>query len=177
MWWLYLPLRFEEFAVVLIIQESPDGFRTLNDCTRVWADGRVEQLGWPQVRMDYLSGTRRPRTAVLECVGADGQPIRLEVAALLEAPLHVGGGYGGDPDWTHGMWKGPGFAERVRYDMSAPEVAGREMFGVVDHVGHALLHEGVGADAVAHEGWGLFEHGALGRHDPSGFSDWFDLAP
>ena len=27
------------------------------------------------------------------------------------------------------------------------------------------------------EGWGLFEHGALGRHDPSGFTDWFTLAP
>ena len=26
-------------------------------------------------------------------------------------------------------------------------------------------------------GWGLFEHGALGRHDPSGFTDWFDRAP
>ena len=27
------------------------------------------------------------------------------------------------------------------------------------------------------EGFGLFEHGALGRHDPSGFADWFTLAP
>jgi aminoglycoside phosphotransferase (APT) family kinase protein len=26
-------------------------------------------------------------------------------------------------------------------------------------------------------GWGLFEHAVLGRHDPSGFRDWFDLAP
>ena len=49
MWWLYVPMRFEEFCVVLIIQETPDGYRTLNDCTRVWRDGRVEQLGWPRV--------------------------------------------------------------------------------------------------------------------------------
>ena len=27
------------------------------------------------------------------------------------------------------------------------------------------------------EGWGLFEHGALGRHDPSGFADWLTVAP
>jgi hypothetical protein len=27
------------------------------------------------------------------------------------------------------------------------------------------------------EGWGLFEHGALGRHDPSGFTDWLTVAP
>jgi hypothetical protein len=37
----------------------------------------------------------------------------------------------------------------------------------------AIAH-GPGADGV--EGWGPFEHGALGRHDPSGFQDWFDLA-
>jgi hypothetical protein len=27
------------------------------------------------------------------------------------------------------------------------------------------------------EGWGLYEHGALGRHDPSGFADWLTVAP
>ena len=43
------------------------------------------------------------------------------------------------------------------------------MFGVIDHVGRAMCD---GA-----EGWGLFEHGAIGRHDPSGFKDYFDLAP
>ncbi|MFZ0715547.1 hypothetical protein, partial [Mycobacterium sp.] len=26
-------------------------------------------------------------------------------------------------------------------------------------------------------GWGLYEHGALGRHDPSGFKDWLTVAP
>jgi len=177
MWWLYVPLRFDEFGVVLIIQESPDGFRTLNDCTRVWPDGRIEQLGWPRISMDYRPGSRSPRAARIECTTAAGAPLVLEVESLLPAPLHVGGGYGGDPDWTHGVWKGEGFVERVTYDMSAPEVAGREMFGVVDHVGRAVLTESSGTSARTHEGWGLFEHGALGRHDPSGFADWFDLAP
>ena len=44
------------------------------------------------------------------------------------------------------------------------------MFGVIDHVARAHAVDGA-------EGWGLFEHGALGRHDPSGFADWFTLAP
>jgi hypothetical protein len=26
-------------------------------------------------------------------------------------------------------------------------------------------------------GWELFEHGALGRHDSSGFKDWLTVAP
>ena len=85
-------------------------------------------------------------------------------------PIHIGGGYGGDPDWTHGQWKGAGFTERVTYDLTDESVAGRIMFGVIDHAARA--------DALtATEGCGLFEHGALGRHDPSGFADWFTLAP
>ena len=91
----------------LIIQEDPDGFRTLNDCTRVWKDGRVEQLGWPQVKIHYASGTRVPTGASITCTTPDGTPVQLEVESLLAVPIHVGGGYGGDPDWTHGVWKGP----------------------------------------------------------------------
>jgi hypothetical protein len=174
MWWLYVPMRFEDFAVVLIMQESPDGFRVLNDCTRIWADGRVEQLGWPRVDIHYTPGTRVPTGATILCTSPSGTTVTLEVESRLAVPLHVGGGYGGDSDWTHGVWKGEGFTERVTYDVTSADVAGRVMFGVIDHVGRAECRDG---DGPAVEGWGLFEHAALGRHDPSGFADWFDLAP
>ncbi len=174
MWWLYVPLQFEDFAIVLIIQEDPDGFRTLNDCTRVWKDGRIEQLGWPLIDVHYASGTRTPTGATIRCTTPEGKPLVLEVESRLAVPLHVGGGYGGDPDWIHGTWKGAGFAERVTYAMDDPAVQGRFMFGCVDHVGRALCSQG-GADGQ--EGFGLFEHFCIGRHDPSGFADFFALAP
>ena len=63
LWWLYVPLRFDDFAVVVIVQEDADGYRTLNDATRVWPDGRVEQLGWPEVEITYRSATRLPERA------------------------------------------------------------------------------------------------------------------
>ena len=50
---------------------------------------------------------------------------------------------------------------------------GRAGFGVIDHVGRAVCTE----NGKYVEGWGLFEHGALGRHDPSGFADWLTVAP
>jgi hypothetical protein len=40
---------------------------------------------------------------------------------------------------------------------------------VIDHVGRATLD--------GREGWGLFEHGTMGRHEPSGFGDWDAVAP
>ncbi len=168
-WWLYVPMRFDEFAIVLIVQERADGHRTLNDASRIWPDGRVEQLGWPRVDISYRSGTRHPEHATIHCTTPAGKPLVLEVDTLGFVGLNVGAGYGGDPDWGHGQWKGRGWSSSTAYDMTDPAVAGRVPFSVVDHVGRATC------DGL--EGWGLFEHGTMGRHDPSGFADWSSLAP
>ena len=64
-WWLYAPLRFESCAVIVILQEDPDGYRTLNDAKRIGRDGRVEQLGWPRAEISYRAGTRHPESARL----------------------------------------------------------------------------------------------------------------
>ena len=109
-WWLYVPIRFDDYAIVLIAQEDGDGYRTLNDAVRVRPDGRVEQLGWPRVTISYRSGTRIPEHARIELTEPDGSPLVMEVDALARVPLHVGCGYGGDPDWTHGQWRGRGLA-------------------------------------------------------------------
>lgn len=173
MWWLYVPIAFDDFAIVLIIQEEPNGFRSLNDCTRIWRDGRVEQLGWPRVKIHYTSGTRIPTGATIEATDSSGAPLRFDIESKLPVPIHVGGGYGGDSDWLHGTWKGAGFTERLTYSMTDPAIIGRSAFGVIDHVGRAVCLDG----SREVEGWGLFEHGALGRHDPSGFKDWLTTAP
>ncbi len=173
MWWLYVPMAFDDFSIVLIIQEDPSGFRSLNDCTRIWKDGRVEQLGWPRVKIHYTPGTRIPTGASIDATAQNGAAVHFEVESKLPVPIHVGGGYGGDSDWTHGVWRGEKFTERLTYDMTDPAIIGRAGFGVIDHVGRAVCTEG---DRTPVEGWGLFEHGALGRHDPSGFADWLSVA-
>jgi predicted heme/steroid binding protein len=88
-------MAFDDFAVVMIIQEDPSGFRSMNDCTRIWRDGRVEQLGWPRVKIHYRSGTRIPTGATIDATDATGTPVRFEVESKLPVPIHVGGGYGG----------------------------------------------------------------------------------
>jgi hypothetical protein len=168
-WWLYVPLRFDEFAIVLIAQERADGFRTLNDASRVWRDGRVEQLGWPRVHIRYRPGTRHPERATIHCTTPEGKPLTLEIDTLSFVGLNVGAGYGGDPDWGHGQWMGTAWSADAVYDMTDPSVSARVPFSVVDHVARATCD---GA-----EGWGLFEHGTMGRHDPSGFADWGSVAP
>ncbi len=168
-WWTYVPLRFDDFALIVIIQETPDGFRTLNDATRIFADGRREQLGWPEIEVDYAPGTRHPTGARIRLQPPGGAAFTLAIDTLGFVPLHVGAGYTGDPDWNHGQWKGRGWVDRSSHDLTDPDIVSRIPFGVVDHVAHATI-----GDA---EGWGMFEHGTFGRHDPSGFADWGSVAP
>ncbi len=171
-WWLYLPLRFEDFAVVVIVQEDPDGYRVLNDAKRIWPAStarRPEQLGWPRVEVHYRPGTREPTSATVALTAADGSPLTLDVESLGFVALNAGTGYGGDPGWTHGAWKGRNWVEGVDINLTDPAVAGMIPFGLLDHVGKATLN--------GKEGWGLFEHGTFGRHDPSGFTDFGSVAP
>ena len=167
-WWVYLPLRFESSAVIVILQENPDGYRTLNTAKRVFADGRVEQLGWPRISISYRPGTREPQAATLAMTDSRGRDVRLEVAVLTSLPLHVGAGYSGDPDWGHGRWLGRDWSSTSVADLTDPAVAGRIPFGVTDHLAKASLD--------GEEGWGMFEHSSMGRHDPSGFADWSSVA-
>jgi hypothetical protein len=166
-WWLYVPLQFESCAIVVILQENPDGYRTLNDAKRIWKDGRVEQLGWPRAEISYRAGTRHPESARLHLTDPAGKPLTLEVETVTSVPLHIGAGYGGDADWSHGRWMGREWSSSSVYDLADPAVAGRIPFGVVDHLARARLD--------GEEGWGLFEHASIGRHDPTGFADWSSL--
>jgi hypothetical protein len=167
-WWVYAPLQFDSCAVILILQENPDGYRTLNDARRVWPDGRVEQLGWPRLSIAYRSGTRHPESARIGLTAADGTPLTLDLETVTSLPLHVGAGYNGDPDWSHGRWMGREWSSSAVYDLTDPAVTARVPFGVIDHLARATLN--------GEEGWGMFEHASMGRHDPTGFKDWSSVS-
>jgi hypothetical protein len=170
-WWTYAPVRFEEFAVVLIAQEDGDGTRTLNEAVRIWPEesGRPpEPLGWPEIEVRYASGTRRVVGATI-ALQRRRDPLLLEVETLGHVVMSAGPGYNGDPDWTHGTWRGAAAAERVDFDLADPAVEGRAAFGIVDHVARVTC--------AGDEGWGLFEHASIGRHAPSGFDGFESVAP
>lgn len=171
-WWTYIPMRFDDFGIIVILQEEPDGTRVMNDVVRVFpeASGRPpEQLGWPEIDIRYASGTRVATGATLRMRTPDRKDLVMEVESLGYVALNIGAGYGGDPDWSHGQWRGRNWIEGAVYDLDDPMVNGRAPFSVIDHVGRAVID--------GQEGWGLFEHGCFGRHDPSGFADFMSVAP
>jgi hypothetical protein len=182
-WWMYTPLRFDDFAIVLIAQEDGHGHRLLNEAVRIWpaeSGRRPEQLGWPRFDVHYLPGTRNPTGTTVQLTEPDGTPFTMEVETVGAGrgfvALMAGPGYGGDPDWGHGQWRGRDWVERFEVDMTDPAVAGRIPFGMSDHVGRARIGNGDEPGGII-EGWGLFEHASIGRHQPSGFDDFFSVAP
>jgi hypothetical protein len=168
-WWTYSQLRFDDYAIVLLAQEEPDGYRVHNDAMRIWGDGRREQLGWPEIDIRYRRGSRHPDHVTLALKTRAGKPVAIEIDTLTSIALHVGAGYGGDPEWGHGQWKGRDWTSGSVYDLTDPAIAGRVPYGVIDHACRATCD---GA-----EGWGIFEHATIGRHDPSGFADFASVAP
>jgi hypothetical protein len=100
---------------------------------------------------------------------ADRKPIDIEIDTLGFVALHLGAGYGGDPEWNHGRWMGRGWSDAKVFDLTDPAVLSDSPIGVIDHVARARCNSSTG--------WGMFEHGTFGRHDPSRFSDWGSVAP
>lgn len=171
-WWCYVPLRFEEFALVFIAQETAEGHRVLNDALRVWPAGDprgVETLGYPKYEINYRSGTRIPESARITAYEMDGTPFVIEIESLGHVALSAGCGYGPDPQWTHGVWRGRGWVEGAVYDLDDPANLIATQYSMLDHVGRATVDGKVG--------FGLFEHACAGRHLPSGFTDALQMAP
>ena len=162
-YWVYAPMQFEDFSILCIRQDEPDGTPVLRQAVRVWPDGRVDDLGRPELDLQLRDGTREVTGATWHLTETDGSPLEVEVEVLLPVWLGKGTGYGFDDDWRHGMWQGELVVQGVRFDLTDPKVKA-SMFGIQESVSRFTCGP--------HVGRGLFEWLFLGRHDPSGWEGW-----
>ena len=171
-WWVWMPLDFGDFGVHLMVVEVPGGFRTVNYAVRFWptaSGGKVEQLGWPKLDIRYRPGSRYPEGATVHLETPDRRPLVIEVDCLTGIPLHLGCGYGSDPEWNHGRWMGESWRRVVTFDYRDPAVQAKLPWGGIDHLARATCD--------GRTGYGIFEHGTVGRHDPTGMADVAAVAP
>ncbi|WP_274912019.1 hypothetical protein [Streptomyces sp. WZ-12] len=166
--WIWCPVRFDDRFVMVIIQEDADGHRTLNEALLVRNGTPDRQLGWPHADITYRPGTRHPERAVLHLTDPARTPLALTAEILTSSPLALGAGYPPADDWQHGTWQGRDWVDRRSYDLSDPGAHPRAAFGVTDHAARFTLE--------GRTGYGIFEHGSFGRHDPSGFTGYHDVA-
>ena len=120
----------------------------------------------PDITYRRAPATRRTRRSTSAL--ATARSLTLDVEPILGIPLAVGTGYGTDPDWQHGVWKGEDWVDGRVYDHNDPTVAGLAAFSITDYIARVNFD--------GHEGWGIFEHASIGPHAPSGFTDYTDGA-
>jgi hypothetical protein len=170
--WIYAPIRFADHSIILIMQETVDGTRILEEAVRIDADGTTTHLGRPDHDLTFAPGTRRATGGTLTTSGdplAGTSGLVITAEALIPLYVGIGTGYGFDADWRHGMWQGPQVTQGVHIDTTTPEGAARLM-GIVDSGARFTYHDGT-RDQV---GYGLFETMVIGPHERYGFADLFD---
>lgn len=165
--WNYMPIMFDDHAILYMCNEEANGLRPLEEGVRVWSDpGRpAEILGRPEHEHRMTPGTRM----------LEGSTIRFPAVGIeLECePMHtnfvaIGTGYGLDADWGHGRYQGPELVVQgiVQDDV---DMAGLGQYGIIDHAGRFTYDGNVG--------YGLYEHGFFGPFPAYGLHDRGDTAP
>lgn len=169
--WIYAPMQFDDFSILVIAQEDEDGGRALEEAVKVVRDGRpAEALGRPELEVRHTSGTRDVESAVVHFAG---RAERIAVTQLIPLHLAVGTGYGLDADWRHGMYQGPDPVVRQVVMPAAEAAAKSGMFGITERLS-CFDYDGPEGRRT---GFGLFETLFIGAHKPSGFGDRPAVAP
>ncbi|MDT3441673.1 MULTISPECIES: hypothetical protein [unclassified Pseudofrankia] len=164
LFWLYLPIQFEDHSVIVILQEDEAGGRSLEEALLVWPAGTgkpAEQLGRPDYTIEFHPGTRVPKSAAIRFTRRDDKLPEITAETLVTAHLGVGTGYGFDPGWKHGMYQGALKVDGETVDTADPAQQGR-LLGITDTFARFTRDGQVG--------YGLFELLAIGPHRPTGLT-------
>ena len=167
--WNYDPMQFDDYSIIYILEENPDGSRDIEGATRVWNDASkgVEDLGRPEHEHEFVSGTRQLARSKLSFPHAPGGPLDIEVTPLMNTHIGAATGYAPEPDWKHGMYQGDLVVQGV--DLDTERDADR-FWGIVDS---AARFETSTGDV----GYGLHEYMFLGPFPKYGLTGILDPAP
>ncbi len=157
--WNYAPMQFDDYSILYICHEHNNGHRQLEEAVRVWNDParEPEWLGRPEHEHNVV--VAKPYTtfidrSVIRFPDAPGGPMEVKVTPLTHVWVMVGTGYGLEPDWKHGMYKGKMVEESFTLDMNDDK---DRMFGLNDNAARFEVNGEVG--------YGLFEYGFFGQFD------------
>jgi hypothetical protein len=169
--WNYAPMQFDDFSILYILQEEPDGNRTMNEAVRIWKDParEPEWLGSPGYTHKVDPGTRMISTpSTLHFPEAPGGGFDVQVTPLVHNYIAIGTGYGVGDEFRHGMYLGDLVVEGKTWSMQ--ELDTWAWYGIVDHAAKFEISTG-------EVGYGLHEHGLFGAFPKYGLPDGAATAP
>ncbi len=180
--WLWAPINFETFSTHFDVNELFDGHRWhhtgfIAPVSTPDATAEPEVMRSVDYRIEWEPGTRRFRSFEIDLVPWDGtgpgdmSTVRLErhfdfyMAGL--GYLH--------PEWGHGVWRGELDVGGERWSVPVPGASSTNLDPTYIHIQSIVTATTSGA-LGEHQGSGILEQLAIGRHDPTGLTGIFDPA-
>jgi hypothetical protein len=176
-YWVWCPLNFGDVASQFGTYEDRDGNSTQlsADLVPLYANPEdIPALEDPGLRsmenisheIQWQKGTRYAESAAIQMQDKQGNSyaIKLETTGLRFQMLGIGYNHF---EWGHAYWKDELATAREEWDLQA-----------VDPLDYQFLHnhQVVRATMGEKQGLGILETICIGRHEPSGFKDFFDGA-
>ncbi len=171
-YWLWAPLNFPDRFMLYHINANADGspWNTASIMGEL-EDAEPIHMASCGSKIDFKSGTRHARHAVIEARDPKGGEWRAELSPRFNFYMS-GIGYG-HPEWGHGQYKGELAAGYDSYDLAGVNENDPRFLHVQAFVTARLSGPG-GLERV---GAGVLEQLVLGPHAPSGFKEILDTAP
>lgn len=167
-WWFWVPAHFDDRVLHFFVNQDGEGKVWNLGCVMLKDGGAPEHLRDARLEVEFDPGTRFPARALVTARDEAGGQYRIAIRAGARFFLS-GLGYM-NPDWAHGLNKGP---LAIGYDEYASDAA-RHGSGFEHPQAFAHLAMTMPDGAVL-EGVGCFESIVLGRHAPSGLTSMFDV--
>ena len=175
-YWRRAPIHFKDFCTHFGTFEDQDGNSTqisghklplYSDVSNIPEEPKVENLYNLKHSIQWQKGTRWSTGAIIEGISDTKEKIKINLETLGPKFFCRGIGYQHE-DWKHGIWKGE--------SATGYEVWNLDEINPEDHT-FFHTHQIVKATLGSNSGIGTLENLVIGRHDPSGFKDFFDGAP
>lgn len=168
-WWFWMPAHFGDRVIHFFLNEDHAGKPWNLGCHIVHDDGRAEHLHGARLDVTFAEGTRWPAAATITARDEAGGDYA--IAVDLGRRFYLSGiGYM-NPEWTHGLNKGP---MALGYDEIDIDAVTRHQAPYQHPQTFARLAMTLPSGEVLH-GTGCFESIVLGRHAPSGLTSMFDV--
>jgi hypothetical protein len=174
--WLWAPVNFDTFSTHFDVNEYFDGRRWHEsgfvapiagpDHSSVGAPG-AEAMRSVDYSIDWRPGTRTAAAFELVMTPWEGDASTIRLEPLFE--FHMSGlGYL-SPDWSHGVWKGELAVGGERWDLPVTDVLAPHHIHV-----QSIVRATTSGPLGEHQGLGVLEQLAIGRHAPTGLEGIFD---
>ncbi len=170
--WLWAPINFEGFVTHFDVNELTDGKRWhetgfVGLVPNSHAPEQPEAMRSVDYRISWRPGTRAAERCEIDLVPWNGEASTIVLEPLFDFHM-LGIGYM-HPEWSHGVWKGEHEVGGDRWDLPVDHMTAPHHVHVQTIV-KATSSGGLGS----HEGLGILEQLAIGRHVPTGLEGLFD---